>query len=243
LCNILFCRSFLGKLPDRGEKIFKFRSLLAEELSQRDEVEKTCDLLSGLNIGKAGVLDEIEWTGKYSQFANDTPLLDSDDESDEERNPLKILATQSGIGTYKKQYKTEEPKERLIKPEDLKDTEYSVNNRLEESESVEDAYAKQLCDKFEKPRENKKEAFRPYRITKTKQDEQSFNTQQSKKPLGPHWEVTAATPPPPIHGDVKLISLQESLHLQKEQAEKFKVVIIAYHANMLTEDYLKQCEN
>jgi hypothetical protein len=223
----------LGKLPDRGEKISTFRSLLAEELSRRDEVEKTCDLFSGLNIGNSGVLDEIEWTGKYSQTARDTPVLDSDDESDEDRNPLKILATQSGIGTYKKQYLTEEPEEKLIKAEDLKNMKYSVNNNgIQESEPVEDAYVKHLCDKFENPREKKKEPFRPYRITKTKLDEQMVNNQQSKKPLGPHWEVTAATPPPPIHGDVKLISLQESLCLQKEQAEKLKVLIITYHVNV-----------
>jgi FtsZ-interacting cell division protein ZipA len=229
----------LGKLPDRGEKISKFRSLLIEELSRRDDVEKTLDLFSGLNIGESGVLDEIEWTGKYSQIAHDTPVLDSDDESDEDRNPLKILATQSGIGTYKKQYVIEEPEEKLIKAEDLKDMEYSVNNRIQESEPVEDAYVKHLYDKSERPREKKKEPFRPYRITKTKSDEQIVNNKQSKKPLGPHWEVTAATPPPSIHGDVKRISLQESLRLQKEQAEKLKVLIITYYANVLTDDYLE----
>lgn len=224
----------MGKLPDKGEKISKFRSLLAEELSRRDEFEKICDQFSGLNVGKSGILDEIEWTGKYSQTAHDSPQLDSDDESDEERNPLKILATQSGIGTYKKQYMTEEPEERLIKPEDLKDIADSVNSRIEESEPVEDAYVKHLCNKFENPREKKREPFRTNRITQTKPDEQLVNIQRSKKPLGPHWEVTAATPPPPIHGDVKLISLQESLHLQKERAEKLKVLMITYHANVLT---------
>ncbi|XP_023709419.1 DNA-directed RNA polymerase II subunit GRINL1A isoform X2 [Cryptotermes secundus] len=220
--KLLTNKSFLRKLPDKGEKISKFRTLLAEELSRRDEVEKVCDKFSGLNVGKSGMLDEIEWTGKYSQTVRESPLLDSDDESDEERNPLKILATQSGVGTYKKRYVTEEPEERLIKPEDLKDAEYSVSNRREGSEPMEDAYVKHLCDKFEKQREKKREPFRTHRITKTKPDEQSVNIQQSKKPLGPHWEVTAATPPPPIHGDVKLINLQESLHLQKEQAEKLK---------------------
>lgn len=225
--KLLTNKSFLGKLPDKGEKISKFRSLLAEELSRRDEVEKTCDLFSGLNVGKSGILDEIEWTGKYSQTAHSTPMLDSDDESDEDRNPLKILATQSGIGTYRK------PEEILIKPEDLKDTEYSVNNQIEESEPVEDAYVKHLCDKFEKPREKKREPFRTHRIAKMKPDEQLVNTQQSKKPLDPHWEVTAATPPPPIHGDAKLISLQESLHLQIEQAEKLKDIQAKHAAEKL----------
>jgi hypothetical protein len=164
--------------------------------------------------------------------------LDSDDESEEEKNPLKILATQSGVGTYKKHYKTEEPEESLIKHEDLKDIECCATNKIKGSEPEEDVYVKQLCDKLEKPRENKKELFRPYRITKTKSGGQSTDTQQSKKPLGPHWEVTAATPPPLIHGDIKLISLQESLLLQKEQEAKLKVLVI-FHVNLLTKHYSK----
>lgn len=231
LNDIQFFRSFIGKLPDKGAKISKFRSQLGEELLHRDEVEKTCGLFSGLNIGKGSVSDEIEWTGKYSHTPHEIQLLDSDDESDEDRNSLKILATQSGVGTYKKTHKIEEPEESLIKPEDLKDSGCCSTSRIEGSEPEEDAYVKLLCNKLEKQRENRKEQFRPYRIPKP--SGQSADTKQSKKPLGPHWEVTAATPPPPIHGDVKLISLQESLLLQKEQAAKLKVLVI-FHANLWT---------
>jgi hypothetical protein len=208
-------------------------------LLQREDIEKTCELFSGLKIGKATVSDELEWTGKCSETSCETQSLDSDDESDEDRNPLKILATQSGVGTYKKQHKFEEPDESLIKPEDLKDIESSVSNEIEQSEQDGDAYVKRLCDKFEKSKEKKKEPFRPYRLTKVKSDEQSPNPQQVKKPLGPHWEVTAATPPQPIYGDVKQISLQESFQLQKEQAAKFKVSVITYHSDVLTVSYSK----
>jgi hypothetical protein len=176
-----------------------------------------------LSIGKASVTDEIEWTGKYSQTTRNNQLLDSDDESDEERNPLKILATQSGVGTYKKHHKVEEPEESLIKPEDLKDIDSSVTNRIKVSEPEEDAYVKHLCDKLEKPREKKKEPFRPYRTTRTNPDGLPAINEQSKKTLHPRWEVTAATPPPPIHGSVKLVTLQESLRFQKEQAARLKV--------------------
>lgn len=169
--------------------------------------------------------------------------MDSDDESDEERNALKILVTQSGVGTYKKHHKIEEPEESLIKPEDLKDVECCVTNRIKGNEPVEDAYVKQLCDKLEKPRENIKEPFKPYRLTKRKSNEESANTQQSKKALGPHWEVTAATPPPPVHGDVKLISLQESFLLQKEQAAKLKVLVVIFLANLLTKHRSKSAKS
>jgi len=236
---IHFCRSFIRKLPDKGEKISKFRSQLLEVLSQREDIEKTCELFSGLKIGKPNVSDELEWTGKYSHTSHETQSLDSDDESDEDRNPLKILATRSGVGTYKKQHKIEEPDDSLIKPEDLKDIVPSVNNGIEGSEQDGNAYVKHLCDKFEKPKEKKKEPFRPYRFAKVNSDGQSPNSLQVKKPVGPHWEVTAATPPQPIYGDVKLISLQESFQLQKEQAAILKVSIIMYHSNVLTRCYSK----
>jgi len=235
-----FCRNFIRKLPDKGEKISKFRSQLLEVLSQREDIEKTCELFSGLKIGKPSLSDELEWTGKYSQTSHETRTLDSDDESDDDRNPLKILATQCGVGTYKKQHKIEEPDGSLIKPEDLKDVDSIVNNGIEGSEQDGNAYVKRLCDKFEKPKENKKEPFRPYRCAKVNSDGQSPNSLQVKKPLGPHWEVTAATPPQPIYGDVKLISLHESFLLQKEQAAKLKVSIIMYHSDVLTRRYSKQ---
>ena len=239
---IHFCRSFIQKLPDKGEKISKFRSQLLEVLSQREDIDKTCELFSGLKIGKANVSDELEWTGKYSETSHETQSLDSDDESDEDRSPLKILATQCGVGTYKKQHKIEEPDESLIKPEDLKDIESSVHSGVEGSEQDGNAYVKHLCDKVEKPNEKKKEPFRPNHLAKVNSDGQSPNSLQVKKPVGPHWEVTAATPPQPIFGDVKLISLQESFQLQKEQAAKLKVSIIMYDLDVLTSRYSKLYE-
>ncbi|XP_069697850.1 DNA-directed RNA polymerase II subunit GRINL1A [Periplaneta americana] len=223
--KLLENKSFVAKLPDKGERITAFRSRLLEELAQRDEIGKTCRLLSGLEIGKPSFSDEIEWTGKYSGTGtNNKAALDSDDESDDERNPLKILATQSGIGTYEKQCKVEEPEKSLITQEDLKDIEAIASDGV--AKPKDDVYIKHLCDKIEKPREKKREQFKPFRNTKTE------NTQH-KKPLGPHWEVTAATPPLPVHGDVKLISLQESLQLQKEQAAKLKDVQAKHAAERL----------
>ncbi|KAJ9598838.1 hypothetical protein L9F63_026625 [Diploptera punctata] len=177
--KLLGNKKFISRLPDKGAKITQLRSRLAEELAQRDEVEKACGLLSGLNLGKPSVTDEIEWTGNYSPN-NKCNKLDSDDESDDERNPFKILASQAGVV------------------------------------GKDDVYVKRLCDKLQKPTETKKEKYLPHRTTKSGQ------LDGYKKPLGPHWEVTAATPPPPVHGDTKLISLNESLDLQKEQATKLQ---------------------
>lgn len=59
----------------------------------KNEIENAANLLSRLNIASEGkaAMNELEWTGKYSD--NDkgfekTVQLDSDDEED----PLKILA-------------------------------------------------------------------------------------------------------------------------------------------------------
>ncbi|KAJ9592135.1 hypothetical protein L9F63_001363 [Diploptera punctata] len=207
--KLLGNKTFAIRLPDKGAKITQLRSRLAEELAQRDEVEKACGLLSGLNLGKPSVTDEIEWTGSYSPH-NKCNKLDSDDESDDERNPFKILASQAGVGTYRKKLRVENGEPSLIKPEDLEEI------HSHKIVGKDDVYVKRLCDKLQKPTETKKEKYLPHRTTKSGQ------LDGYKKPLGPHWEVTAATPPPPVHGDTKLISLHESLDLQKEQATKLQ---------------------
>ncbi|PSN31549.1 hypothetical protein C0J52_26230 [Blattella germanica] len=229
--KLLANSAFIKKLPDKGKRISEFRKRIAEELARRDEINKTCDLFSGLNIGKSGTSDEIEWTGKYSQD-NRVGTLDSDDESEEEKDPLRILASQSGVGTYKKKHKVVEPEPSLIKPEDLKDIDSSV---ITESTSKQDEeiYVRRLCNKVETVKEisgKATERFLPHRTVKSSHHNA---VEGYKKPLGPHWEVTAATPPPPVHGDAKLISLQESLNLQKEQASKLKDIQAKHAAERL----------
>lgn len=50
-----------------------------------------------------------------------------------------------------------------------------------------------------------------------------------------HWEVTAATPPLIVHGAAKVINLNESLKLQKEQAEKLQEIQAKHAAERLAE--------
>lgn len=79
-------------MPDKGDKIKKFRDLVAKELADCNEIDKAANLLSRLNIATEGkiVMNEIEWTGKVEVENNqDVLILDSDDE---EQDPLKIIA-------------------------------------------------------------------------------------------------------------------------------------------------------
>lgn len=68
-----------------------------EELKHKNDIEKAANLLSGLNIASEGkiAMNELEWTGKYNEIKNTDKIvqLDSDDEDD----PLKILAQVSFI--------------------------------------------------------------------------------------------------------------------------------------------------
>jgi hypothetical protein len=45
-------------------------------LLRREDIDKACELFSGLKIGKPSVSDELEWTGKYSQISHETRSLE-----------------------------------------------------------------------------------------------------------------------------------------------------------------------
>lgn len=67
-----------------------------KELEHRNEIEKAANLLSRLNIASEGkvAMSKLEWTGKYNKNdknnGDTTKVVELD--SDEEEDPLKILA-------------------------------------------------------------------------------------------------------------------------------------------------------
>lgn len=87
-------RRFISKLPDKGKKIINFHDKLLQELEHRNEMETTANLLSQLNIASIGkaAMSKLEWTGKYNDKndENTTKIVELD--SDNEEDPLKILA-------------------------------------------------------------------------------------------------------------------------------------------------------
>lgn len=89
-----FFRKFISKLPDKGEKIISFYNKIQKELEHRNEMEEAANALSRLNIASEGkaAMSKLEWTGKYNEKddENTTKIIDLD--SDDEEDPLKILA-------------------------------------------------------------------------------------------------------------------------------------------------------
>lgn len=65
-----------------------------KELEHRNEVETAANLLSRLNIASVGTeaMTKLEWTGKYNDENNENTIKIVELDSDDEEDPLKILA-------------------------------------------------------------------------------------------------------------------------------------------------------
>lgn len=126
---------------------------------------------------------------------------------------INFLTQPTGSGVHKKKVVVLSPEESLVRPEDLEDLGES-SDKPPVAEHV--RYITEIAEKTREIRES----FKPYKTTKS-------NVHDPGKEIGrkrdKHWEITAATPPPSIHGTVKSLSIEESLLLQKEQAEKLRV--------------------
>ncbi|CAD1480829.1 unnamed protein product, partial [Heterotrigona itama] len=227
--KILSNKIFILKLPDKGKKIKSFRDKILKELEHKNEVENATNLLSRLNLASEGkaAMNELEWTGKYTEIRDTVKVVELD--SDDEEDPLKILAQPTGYGVHKKKIVHLPPEESLIKPEDLAEIE---SFKIKASDHI--AY---IVNKVENSSENKiekKEPFKPYKTTKTNIHDPKKEKQRKQNK---NWEVTAATPPLIIHGAAKIINLNESLELQKEQADKLHKIQAKYAAERLAEHF------
>lgn len=87
-----FFRRFLSRLPDKGEKIRSFHDKISKELEHRNKVEEAANMLSWLNIASKGkeAMSKLEWTGKCDDKDDTAKIVELD--SDDEEDPLKILA-------------------------------------------------------------------------------------------------------------------------------------------------------
>ncbi|KAK1120564.1 hypothetical protein K0M31_012170 [Melipona bicolor] len=223
--KILSNKTFILKLPDKGEKIKSFRDKVLKELEHKNEVEKAANLLSRLNLASEGkaAMNELEWTGKYTEIRDTVKVVELD--SDDEEDPLKILAQPTGCGVHKKKIVHLPPEESLIKPEDLAEIE---SFKIKAPDHV--AY---IVNKTENSTE-KKEPFKPYKTTKTNVHDPEKEKQRKQNK---NWEVTAATPPLIVHGAAKVINLNESLQLQKEQTDKLRKIQAKHAAERLVEQF------
>lgn len=109
--------------------------------------------------------------------------------------------------------------ESLIKPEDL------VEIESFKTDPTDVEHVKYIIDKVEKAQETNRnrQPFKPYKTTKSDVHDPMKEKQRKQHE---NWEVTAATPPLIVHGAAKLLNLNESLRLQKEQTDKLQVIDI-----------------
>ncbi|XP_006615449.1 DNA-directed RNA polymerase II subunit GRINL1A [Apis dorsata] len=226
--KILNNNTLILKLPDKGEKIKSFHNQILKEIEHRNEVEKAANLLSRLNLASEGkvAMNELEWTGKYEEIKDTAKIIELD--SDDEEDPLKILAQPTGCGVHKKKIIHVPSNESLIKPEDLAEIE---SFKIEATEHI--TYIVNKIEKKILENENKKkELFKPYKTTKSNVHDPKKEKQRKQNK---YWEVTAATPPLIIHDAAKIINLSESLKLQKEQTERLQEIQAKHAAERLAE--------
>lgn len=122
----------------------------------------------------------------------------------------------TGTGVHKKKIIHLPKEESLIKPEDLERIESFKSSDPPDLEHVQ-----HIISIVENPEnEQVRSKFMPYKTTKSNVHDPMKEKVRKK---GKHWENTAATPPLIVHGAVKCLNINESIQLQKEQAEKLTV--------------------
>ncbi|CAB0043117.1 unnamed protein product [Trichogramma brassicae] len=229
--NKLLANNFIAKLPDKGKKILDFKEKLEKELEHRNEIESAATLLSRLNIATEGkaAMAELEWTGKYEEKPENKAEHNVELDSDEEEDPLKIIAQPTGSGTHKKKIIHLPPEETSIKPEDLELIESFKKDPMELE------HVKYIVNKVENPSTtNTREKFKPYKTTKSNVHDPNKEMQiEEKLRKNKHYELDAAHTPANIYGAAKMLDLHESLKLEKEQKIKLQQIQAKHAAERL----------
>ncbi|CAH0406309.1 unnamed protein product [Chilo suppressalis] len=212
--KLLNNKSFIAKLSDKGAKIQSFLDKVIAILKEKQEEEQTCRLFSDMKLTpiENEALQDIEWEGKINN--NKETYLDSDDDSEPE-DVMHILSQSTTTEKIVKVLPSEKP---LITAEDL----IKIGDV---------AHVKYLIEKTDsKPKSTGTGHFKPFKTTKSDVHNPEKEVLRKKHK---HWEVTAATPPPIIHGPVKLLALEESLELQKQYNIHLKEVEAQHAAEKL----------
>lgn len=191
--KLLKNKAFISKLADKGAKIQSFHNKIVNTLKEKQDEEQTCRLFKDMKLNNEAV-QSIEWQGKLD--ANRNKYLDSDDDSD----PEDVMHILSQSTAQEKKVKVLQPEKPSITNEDL-------------IEIGEIPHVKYIVDKTENKPKKLDRQFKPFKTTLSDVHNPEKEILRKKHK---HWEVTAATPPPIVHGPAKLLGLEESLTLQKE---------------------------
>ncbi|KAJ1531931.1 hypothetical protein ONE63_000572 [Megalurothrips usitatus] len=252
--RILSNKSLVNKLADKGKKATELKARIEKELKSRDEVDTTANLLSEMSLSQ---LNALEWTGHCNPGHRKKISPHLEDPEYEETNPLKILACHSGTTDQKIQINC---KDEEIGPA-TKDNSKNVPLETSTNVSQEDVsvvteenktlplspahsslakpfapdepepFAHFICNRF--GHKENKERFKPNKPLKPFTGSFPFKApgRVSSKPK--RWEETNVTPPPALHADAKLLSLEESIEIQREQNRKLKEVQMKHAAEKL----------
>ncbi|XP_063359202.1 uncharacterized protein LOC134648643 [Cydia amplana] len=213
--KLLNNKPFISKLADKGAKIHALHDRIIKELKAKEDEEQACRLLDKLTLSSVNkqAVQDLEWCGKSNKF--DT-YLDSDDDSE----PEDVLQILSKTTAQEKTVKVLPPEKPLVTPEDLA--------KIEELPHIK--YLVGMTESNPKPKATGN--FKPYKTTKSDVHNPEKEVLRKKHK---HWEVTAATPPPSIHGPAKVLGLEESLKLQKDYNSHLKEVEAQHAAEKLME--------
>lgn len=211
--KLLNNKLFVSKLPDKGAKIQALYDKISNELKNKQE-DETCGMLGDLKLDTVDsqLVQQVEWVGKIDE--NNQTYLDSDDDSEPE-DELTILSQNT---FHEKKIRVLKPEKMLVTPEDL--------------EIIgESAHVKYIVNKTENNSKTKATGqFKPYKTTKSNVHNPE---KEIHRPKHAHWEVTAATPPPIIHGPAKILSIEDSLKLQQDYNDKLKEISVKHAAEKL----------
>ena len=206
--NLLYLRSRLSSLPDKGDKIKNLYDRAVKALERKNEIDDASRLLTDLNLGERH-LSDLEWKGKLKGIEEQN-VLDSDDDED----PLAILTSSNTANLNRVIIKTSPDgrKSSLVTEDDINEAAEIVNSTLHFDPVLENICLNEKMDPS--PR------FLPH---KPKFDDRavlsslSTSSDDNKKLR----ENTAASPPVQNHG-AKLLSLRESIEIGHIQREKMK---------------------
>lgn len=212
--KLLNNKPFIAKLADNGTKIQAFHDKIVVELKAKHDEELTCKLFDHMKLNDTDKqsIQNVEWVGKIGSKAN--VFLDSDDDSE----PDDVLHILSQNTAQEKKVKVLEPEKPLITTEEL----ITIG---------ENPHVKYIVEKSETQAKPKASGqFKPFKttISDVHKPEKEILRKRHK-----NWEVTAATPPPILHGPAKVLNLEESLKLQKEYNIHLKEVEAQHAAEKL----------
>ncbi|XP_041977557.1 uncharacterized protein LOC121731924 [Aricia agestis] len=211
--KLLGNKVFISKLSDKGERIQLFLDKIKAELKAKQEEDQACKLFSKLDLNPIDkkALENVEWEGRIRK--NENTFLDSDDDSEPE-DVIQILSQ----NTAQKNVKVLKPEKPLVTPEDI------IN-------IGEVPHVKYIVEKTEhKVKPKTTGNFKPYKTTTSDAHNPEKEILRKKHK---HWEVTAATPPPIVHGPAKVLSIEESLKLQTDYNIHLKKVEAQHAAEKL----------